>query len=125
MFFQGRQKQHEMFCAGWQIFVGCFVRGVKIWQGMFCPRMFCPAPFLTRYYQIVMGFIYQFIDYSIKYLFFTRTSNKKPGNELMKLDIFHISEDRNSDRPVQKHSDATAFGARLLERYPCMFHVKE
>ena len=40
----GRQKQHGMFCPGWQIFVGCFVRGVKKWHGMFCPGMFCSAP---------------------------------------------------------------------------------
>ena len=32
--------------TGWQIFVGCFVRGVKKWHGMFCPGMFCPAPIL-------------------------------------------------------------------------------
>ena len=43
----GRQKQHGMFCPGWQIFVGCFVRGGKKWHGMFCPGMFCPAPRLT------------------------------------------------------------------------------
>ena len=24
--------------------MGCFVRGVKKWHGMFCPGMFCPAP---------------------------------------------------------------------------------
>ena len=24
--------------------MGFFVRGVKKWHGMFCPRMFCPAP---------------------------------------------------------------------------------
>ena len=30
--------------AGWQIVVGCFVRGVKKWHGMFCPGMFCLAP---------------------------------------------------------------------------------
>ena len=30
------EKQHGMFCPGWQIFVGCFVRGVKKWHGMFC-----------------------------------------------------------------------------------------
>ena len=26
--------------------MGCFVRGVKKWHGMFCPGMFCPAPLL-------------------------------------------------------------------------------
>ena len=26
-----------MFFPGWQIFVGCFVRGGKKWHGMFCP----------------------------------------------------------------------------------------
>ena len=35
-----------MFCPGWQIFLGCFVRGVKKWHGMFCPGMFCPAPLI-------------------------------------------------------------------------------
>ena len=30
--------------SGWQIFVGCFVRCVKKWHGMFCPGMFCLAP---------------------------------------------------------------------------------
>ena len=34
----------RMFCPGWQIFVGCFVRVVKKWHGMFCLWMFCPAP---------------------------------------------------------------------------------
>ena len=29
-----------------EIFVGCFVRGVKKWHGMFCHGMFCPAPML-------------------------------------------------------------------------------
>ena len=27
--------------------MGCFVRGVKKWHGMFCPGMFCPAPILV------------------------------------------------------------------------------
>ena len=27
--------------------MGCFVRGVKKWHGMFCPGMFCPAPGLS------------------------------------------------------------------------------
>ena len=27
--------------------MGCFVRGVKKWHGMFCPGMFCPAPVCT------------------------------------------------------------------------------
>ena len=27
--------------------MGCFVRGVKKWHGMFCPGMFCPAPVKT------------------------------------------------------------------------------
>ena len=40
----GVTTQHGMFCPGWQIFVGCFVRGVKKWHGMFRPSMFCPAP---------------------------------------------------------------------------------
>ena len=31
------------FCPGWQIDAGCFVRGVKKWHGMFCPKMFCPT----------------------------------------------------------------------------------
>ena len=30
--------------SGWQIFVGCFVRGGKKWHWMFCPGMCCPAP---------------------------------------------------------------------------------
>ena len=42
----GVTKQHGMFCPGWQIFVGCFVRGGKKWHGMFCPGMFSPAPCL-------------------------------------------------------------------------------
>ena len=33
--------------SGWQIFVGCFVWGVKKWHGMFCPGMFCPAPIVA------------------------------------------------------------------------------
>ena len=37
------EKQHGVFCPGWQIFVGCFVWGVKKWHVMFCPGMFCPA----------------------------------------------------------------------------------
>ena len=24
--------------------MGCYVRGVKKWHGMFCPGMFCPVP---------------------------------------------------------------------------------
>ena len=28
-----------MFCPGWQIDAGCFVRGGKKWHGMFCPGM--------------------------------------------------------------------------------------
>ena len=32
-----------MFCPGWQIDAGCFVRGGKKWHGMFCPGMFCPT----------------------------------------------------------------------------------
>ena len=39
----------ELFCPGWQILVGCFVRGVIKWHGMFCPGMFCPAPPLNRH----------------------------------------------------------------------------
>ena len=34
-----------MFCPGWQIDAGCFVRGGKKWHGMFCPGMFCPTFF--------------------------------------------------------------------------------
>ena len=33
----GMTKQHGMFCPGWQIFVGCFVWGIK--NGMFCPAL--------------------------------------------------------------------------------------
>ena len=40
----GVTKKHGMFCRGWQIYVGCFIRGGKKWHGMFCPGMFCPAP---------------------------------------------------------------------------------
>ena len=29
------EKQHGMFCPGWQIFVGCSVRGVKNGMGCF------------------------------------------------------------------------------------------
>ena len=36
-----------MFCLGWQIDAGCFVRGGKKWHGMFCPGMFCPTFHLT------------------------------------------------------------------------------
>ena len=43
MFCPGRQKWHGMFCPGWQIDAGCFVRGVIKWHGMFCPGMFCPT----------------------------------------------------------------------------------
>ena len=39
----GVTKLHGMFCPGWQIDAGCFVRGVKKWHGMFCPGMFCPT----------------------------------------------------------------------------------
>ena len=34
--FSGVTKLHGMFCPGWQIDVGCFVRGGKKWHGMFC-----------------------------------------------------------------------------------------
>ena len=33
----GVTKLHGMFCPGWQIDAGCFVRGGKKWHGMFCP----------------------------------------------------------------------------------------
>ena len=47
-----------MFCLGWQIDVGCFVRGGKKWHGMFCPGMFCPTFFLDIYkYQALRIYI--------------------------------------------------------------------
>ena len=54
----GVTKLHGMFCPGWQIDAGCFVRGVKKRHGMFCPGMFCPT-FLSqrpRTFQIVISF---------------------------------------------------------------------
>ena len=39
----GVAKLHGMFCPGWHIDAGCFVRGGKKWHGMFCPGMFCPT----------------------------------------------------------------------------------
>ena len=40
--------------SGWQIDVGCFVRGVKKWHGMFCPGMFCPTFFRLLYTCIII-----------------------------------------------------------------------
>ena len=50
----GVTKQHGMFCPGWQIFVGCFVKGVKKWHGIFCPA---PREY-TRRYTFFINFLF-------------------------------------------------------------------
>ena len=44
-----------MFCPGWQIDAGCFVRGGKKWHGMFCPGMFCPTFDVNIYIMYMRG----------------------------------------------------------------------